>query len=432
MSSLLHLNRRSAMRCYQQIVKSICVDMPDDVDVRFSFNDLNNSRTNRNFNPFRKTYGSTHVVSDDLFSVMLDGKSFGMGNYWNDPFWPVSDQDFVDGVMTLCHEMQHVRQHLACRGKLNYDSFSPDIAVSLISAHQNPYYYDLAYDNFLHEIDACAVGFITGYDVLLSQFADKLPGGQLDIDRLVMNHIRSDVGKTYTADFSRCTSVNDAARRLLQAYGAWYVPFARDKQKAETVILDNYDSDVMPKASLDEGYVVANKLSGALMQCVDQWQGAWGDFLHSCTMRDSCYRLCAISLKLHPQYADVYSCLESVQDDLSVSKLFPKVAGGEFLEQVDSIYKRVWDVSPKTRLPGCVGDNGFSDMRRVVDVPESCVVQPVPKPNRSVPEAVNILSSRTPNYGDIKRPQSCSGRSLCGLDVNPDNSNNVSNDFERS
>lgn len=427
MSFLLRLNRRSAMRHYQQIVKSVCKSMPNDVGVRFSFNDLNNPRTNRDFNPFRKTYGSTHVISSNLFSVMLDGKSFGMSNYWNDPFKPVSDQDFVDGVMTLCHEMQHVRQHLACRGRLTYDSFSPDVAVSLVSSHQNPYYRDLAYNNFLHEIDACAVGFVTGYDFLLGQFGDKLPHGRSDVDALVMGHIRGNVGETYAANLSGCASVGDVAERLLQAYRSWYVPFVRDERSSERVIQDNYAPDAMSDDALDEGYAVTHEFSDESQQCVNQWQSAWDDFLHSRTMRDSCYRLCAITLKLHPQYFDEYSCLRSVQDSFSITRLFPSVQDGVFSETMNSACKRVWKVSPKTRCPGGVGENGFSVM----------FSQPsVPKPDRSVPEAVDIPPSRTPNYESVERPavrpQSCSGRSLRGLEVDPDNSNNVSDDFERS
>lgn len=426
MSFLLHLNRWSAFRYYRSIVSAARAGFPDDVRIKFTFNDLNNPKVNPDARC--KTYGSTKPLSTTSYSIMLDGKRFGMGRYGWEPFTPVSDQDFVDGVMTLCHELHHVRQHLACYGRTQYDRFSPDIGVSLIAASQNPYYYDLVYSRFLHEIDADTAGFVAGYKILSERFSDKLPNGLSDVDRLVMEHVHGGLGDTYVVDLSACSSIDDVAESLSRAYSRW----------DERLVRGKYDSAKMKPNALDEAYAVTQGLSGFDVSpwCVGQWKNAWNDFSYSRTMRDSCYRLCAITLKLHPQYADVYSCLESVRDDLSVAKLFPRVAGGEFSEPVGSIYARVWKVSPKTRRPGGVGENGFSDVCKVVATPDLHSTRPAPKSDRSVPEAVDIPPSRTPNYDSVERPavrpQSCSGRSLCGLDVDPDNSNNVSDDFERS
>ena len=428
MSCFLKMTRYKVLQQCKHLCESLEDGVSPNIDVAFQFFDMNSASVKRNMKSSmpHDSLGSMQVRSANSFSVMLDSRSFGMGTRWQGPFMSVSDQDFVKAVMAECHELHHVKQYLASRNQFSYDAFSPDVTVSSIVGHQNPYYYGLAYKSLLHELDANAQGFLDGYAFLVENFSDKFPNGQSGVDALVLECMCGRFGCLYGVDSVACDSVEHVAQSLFDSYSRW----------SEEAVQRRYDSTKTKVDNRDEGYAVTHGLSGVPPMCVRQWREVWDAFSYSRNTRDASYRLCAITLRLHPEYLEEFSCLKAVQDDFALDKLFPKVLGNKFLEPVNDTLERISECCPRSRFPGGVGRNGFSGPPEVFDAKDVPVVQSAPKPDRSVPEAVDIPPSRTPDYESVERPavrpQSCSGRSLRGLDVDPDNSNNVSNDFERS
>lgn len=165
MSCFLKMTRYKVLQQCKHLCESLEDGVSPNIDVAFQFFDMNSASVKRNMKSSmpHDSLGSMQVRSANSFSVMLDSRSFGMGTRWQGPFMSVSDQDFVKAVMAECHELHHVKQYLASRNQFSYDAFSPDVTVSSIVGHQNPYYYGLAYKSLLHELDANAQGFLDGY-----------------------------------------------------------------------------------------------------------------------------------------------------------------------------------------------------------------------------------------------------------------------------
>lgn len=455
-SGRLTLTQAQVYSLYNDVIADGLFDFPRDVTVNVTLDDLSR------FGPF--VFGSTRFKSDHEFVVRLDAAAAGLktsGSKRSQDLVP--ENRVLCGITTLYHEFHHAQQYLACIGKFSYPEFSEDIAVSMVAANQNDVYYHSLHGQFLHELDAQVYSIRQTYAFLTGQCGDSVKSLE-QVDRCVLDHVNRNLGIEYhftpPRGQSQFRSIDEVLDALPESYSRWNEPLFSHKYsgrefisasdedklftgkagralKGATSAVKNLFGKRVTSSGQQDGEWAYDEFAAAKVcsqgksgRVFSAWHKMWDDFSYVDTMRDACRILCSFSAYLHPEYLERYVCLRDIQDELSVSSCFTRYTGSEFPESRAAIIDDIKDMCPVATSPRGLGN--FDDDSHNA---QQCQMVAF-KPDRSVPEAAGIPPSCTPDYDSVERPavrpQSCSGRSLCGLDVDPDNSNNVSNDFERS
>lgn len=442
----LLLTQAQAYRLYNDAFRDGRSDLPRDIIIHPTLEDLSQ------FGP--SVSGSTDFASDNEASVRLSASMSGLNLDNNEHSRIVVSEDkLLNGVTTVYHELHHVRQRLFCMGKFSYPEFSKDVAVSLVASYQNDVYYHALHGRFLRELDAQAYSVKQAYAFLLNRYGSDAES-VMQVAQRMLNYVNCNLGIKYQFPLptgqTKFESMEDVLVALQDSYSCWDAPlpvhtytgyqYVRPRAKQSEGVVKDAMSAVKglfgknsAKSALQEREQRYDEFAAAKMLSRQRsgpvfaaWHKMWDDFRYVDTMRDSCRILCAFSTYLHPEYLEKFLCLKDMQSELSVENCFTRYTGSEFPESRSVIFDNIKDACPFATKP-----RGLDKTRAVLQNAQSVLKQ-----NRSVPEAAGIPPSCTPDYDSVERPavrpQSCSGRSLCGLDVDPDNSNNVSNDFERS